>query len=316
MKQTHIYCPTCDCYFKEPCRHIVEVRDTLIHGHHVHISKNTGKITIIKKNTGKFKKLLHGSKEHTAICHGIKRSENSDMEEEQIFFRETNRIKDIGIEAHREDHISWDRFGPQGIKKAHIAVTMHKQNALLNCDGMLNLYSKEIKLPKGVELPELKKTQVRVYKAIWVKEGQSYYTKYTNVSGWIAQIGEVFYHSEKSDELAVRGVLRKRRIAIEIARDAKRAKIKAAKFKERIPEKLKLCYADSLAAGNCTGGTDAFIRKHNLSKNKKYKATFLYDLEPRNENLRKVILYAMRQQNQLCKTKTQTAYGIYRFTRG
>ena len=46
----------------------------------------------------------------------------------------------------------------------------------------------------------------------------------------------------------------------------------------------------------CDYGVMAFIERHGLHKNKSYRATKIFDLEPTNYSVKKVIIYAIKTQ--------------------
>ena len=56
----------------------------------------------------------------------------------------------------------------------------------------------------------------------------------------------------------------------------------------------------------CDSGVIGFINRHNLQRNKAYLAIEIYNLEPNNYSVKKVVLYAMRTASKIQLKPTGT----------
>jgi len=304
MNYTHIYCPECNTYYdklRSVCRHIYYIGNNIYGGEFVNIKDN--KIKRVKSNNYKlFKKADKADKIYISIENGIKQSQNYYFEGITVCIKRCRNAKDVGIIPKREEHpFSIQYNDPTGIKSALLMVTMHEINELPLCDGILNLYSRKIKFRIGdVKITEKQLKKLEVYSAVWVKEGRALYTDYNTEKGWIAKLYGRTYHSTKSINHAIKGVLRKIQKEKKLKRLQKERVFKKAKdekdFLESIPKDMKIGVSDSLNAGNCESGTMLFVIRHGLKKNKKYNAKEIFKLEPHNDRLKKVIQFKMLRE--------------------
>jgi hypothetical protein len=83
---------------------------------------------------------------------------------------------------------------------------------------------------------------------------------------------------------------------LDIEREERR---RAVEFKQKYAKALRMQYVynDSLAAGNCKIGTDAFILRCRIDKNKKYRGSYLISLaEQRSKNVMSYVLRMIRHK--------------------
>jgi len=189
---------------------------------------------------------------------------------------------------------------------AHHHIHVYRNTLPLVCDGIVNLTSKklrEISVFKRFGNHEFfnkndRSLKLTVYKAAWIKQGRG--THISVEHGFIAEMKSTYFHAE-SLEKAVQGVWRKYKLDQFLAKEqAQRKNWVKKRFKsyiDSIPENLMLSYADSIASGNCSAGTDNFIYRNNLDPNNVYPARLIYKLAARKgteDNVRRIIAWKMR----------------------
>lgn len=214
----------------------------------------------------------------------FRQSKNWNFDGVDLYVTTVRDRSDVEVIVYREDY-SMDRW-LNGVKKAHVLIKTHRVNELPHADGMMNLYSRSVFKTYD--------PTVTVYEATWVKEvSKKLYDDYETEDGFIAVRSGVCFHSTKNVGEAIRGVQRKWQRELDYQRqlreqEKERKELKKL-FRDSIPEDMILTFKDSLRAGNCETGTQTFCDKHGLKRRKKYPARFVYDLEPNNLALKKVI---------------------------
>jgi len=165
-------------------------------------------------------------------------------------------------------------------RKSNVDIIASTQHDLpLVVDGMINLYSKI----------QRKIYKTSVYKATWIvhtNSGASTAHKYGYIGKLNTKNGVIYYHADTIQQ-AFHGVNSK-----EAGTNAEHRK--KSNFKDKIPEDLTISYQDSIDAGNCPSGTTNFVHQFKLKQNKDYNARKIFMLAPRNNNLKRVINYAMK----------------------
>lgn len=164
----------------------------------------------------------------------------------------------------------WSSNGNWSGLDASFRLTFSGRNPLLIADGIMNLQSKLIEEEKNT----------KVFSAIWIKQGRGFSIK--SESGFIAIHGKCSYHA-KSAKSALKGLLKKRRISI------------ATKYLEKnIDLDINVCYRDSISAGNCQIGTENWIEKHDLDKEKCYNSKYILGLDD-SQPVKMSILQALKR---------------------
>lgn len=222
---------------------------------------------------------------------------NTNLSSVKVMVSEVENPKDIGIHAERRDWIPFTRFDKSGVRDVLIFVALTRNNPLPEADGLINLTSRYLGKPQGV----------KVYEATWIKTGRTLFTSYSLQEGYIASYANLFYHSNESQERAIRGVLRKHKTRLEerrLRKSTKTSKVDVAKvlikkgpvatILELIPEDMTLTYKESRMAGNCKSGTDEFIKRYGYKKRQKIPVAELISKDPYNSNLWTAILWKLR----------------------
>jgi hypothetical protein len=164
-------------------------------------------------------------------------------------------------------------------RDAKVNIKISKQHDLpLIVDDMMNLYSKF----------KRKIYKTSIYEASWIVHTNSGASvNYHN--GYIARLkiknDYLYYHADSVKD-AFKGVSEKVKKHNEFYK-------KHGKFIDSIPEKLNISFKDSIEAGNCESGTMNFINRNKLNKSKSYNARYIYNLAPLNNDVKRVIHYAM-----------------------
>jgi len=202
------------------------------------------------------------------------------------FIENTNVRVATSVEVLRTGSWNWT------YRKGRVVLRISEQHDLpLVVDEMMNLYSSFFKKIDGIE----------VYKAKWLINGQG--TQVKIVEGYILATkkrkNKIYYHQKKEKTPSVdikkglRGLNRKLRPIPRITKKKVKLDCSTEEFESTnlVNNELVLCYRDSIASGNCSSGTDHFINKFRLSKQKCYLASDIFFLAPHDLSVRRLIIW-------------------------